>query len=160
MRAVWLSGGAALVLFAGLARYLAPLHPSALALQLAFTPAAFGAIVHSWSAADLARYRAHLPWDYGLLVCYGAFGWLCATRTGVFAALPLRPALATIGRWALPAAAVFDAAENTLHLWLTAAPRFGVPQLYAIAATCASAKWLGIVAFALLAVLALARRGD
>lgn len=159
MRAVWLSGAAALLLFAALAAYLAPLRPGVLELQFAFTPATFGAIVHSWSAADLARYRAHFGFDFVLLTLYGAFGWLCATRAPVLAALS-SPWLRAIARWALPAAAAFDASENVLHLWLTAAPRFGVPHLYAIAAGCAALKWTGILGFALLAAFALARRRD
>jgi hypothetical protein len=155
VRAVWISGLAAALLLAGLAWTVAPLRPGALALQLAFTPAAFGAIVHSWSPADLARYRLHLWVDYALLAAYGAFGWLLATRTRLFA----RRAAAA-GRaagWALPLAAASDAAENTLHLWLTEAPRFGVPAVYAIAASCATAKWLLIVAFALAVAVALAK---
>lgn len=158
MRAVWLCGTAALLLFAALAIYLAPLRPGVLELQFAFTANSFGAIVHSWSADDLARYRAHFGFDFVLLVLYGAFGWLCATRAPMRVALS--PWLRALARWALPVAAAFDASENLLHLWLTAAPRFGVPHLYAIAASCAALKWIGILGFALLAALALARRRD
>ncbi|GMV01896.1 MAG: hypothetical protein AMXMBFR52_15520 [Burkholderiales bacterium] len=35
-----------------------------------------------------------------------------------------------LGTWAPPAAALCDAGENALHLWLTEAPRFGVGHLY------------------------------
>lgn len=155
MRAVWISGLAAALLLAALSWLLSPLRPGALALQFAFTPQTFGAVVHSWSPDDLARYRLHLWFDYALLACYGAFGFLLAARTRLFA--PLGAAASALGRWALPLAAAFDAVENTLHLWLTAAPRFGVPVPYALAAACATAKWLAIFVFAGIVVVALAR---
>lgn len=155
MRAVWLSGLIAATLFAGLAWYLAPLEPGVVALQLAFTPKAFGEIVHLWSAEGVAHYRRHLPFDCLLLVAYGAFGYLLATRTAMLegAGRFLRAAAA----WALPLAATADAAENALHWWLTAEPRFGVPAAYALAAGCAAAKWLLIAGFGLLVTFAGAR---
>jgi hypothetical protein len=58
----------------------------------------------------------------------------------------------------MPLAAAFDAAENGLHAWLTAAPRFGAAQAYAIAGACSSAKWALLAAFALGVALALGRR--
>lgn len=155
MRAVWLSGLIAAVLFAGLAWYLAPLKPGAVALQFAFTPQAFGGVVHFWSAEDMARYRNHLPLDCLLLAAYGTFGYLLAARTKVFAGMGgvLRLAAA----WALPLAAGADAVENALHWWLTAAPRFGVPAAYAIAASSSAAKWLFIAGFGLILAFAGAR---
>ena len=158
MRAVRASGLVALALFAALAAWLAPLEPGALALQFAATPRAFGEVVHRWSAQDLQRYRAYLPLDAVLLLAYGAFGFLLATRTALFAPLGER-ARAAAG-WAMPAAAAFDAVENGLHAWLTAAPRFGVPSLYAASAGAAGLKWLLLLAFALLVVAALARTRD
>lgn len=158
MRAVWLTGLAALALFAGLAWYLAPLQPNIVTLQFAFTPAAFGAVIHSWPAEHLARYRAHFGADFVLLACYGAFGYLCAARTRLFAALAA--GLQRAAKLALPLAAVFDAAENLLHLWLTAVPRFGTDAVYASAALAAGAKWALLLAFAALAVLALRRARD
>jgi hypothetical protein len=155
MRAVWLSGLIAAALFAGLAWYLAPLEPGVVALQLAFTPKAFGEIVHLWSAEGVAHYRRHLPFDSLLLVAYGAFGYLLATRTRMLEGSGrfLRAAAA----WALPLAAAADAAENALHWWLTAEPRFGVPAAYALAAGCAAAKWFLIAGFGLMAAYAGAR---
>lgn len=152
---VWLSGLAALALFAGLAWYLAPLEPGVLALQLAWTPRAFGAIVHFWSDADLARYRSHLPVDCALLVAYGSFGYLAGTRTGLFGGSSAR--VRRIGTWLLPSAAVFDALENGFHWWLTETPRFGMPLVYAASAGCAWLKWLLLLGFLLLAARALAR---
>ncbi|MBI3156751.1 MAG: hypothetical protein HYZ20_15285 [Burkholderiales bacterium] len=158
MRAVWISGLAALALFAGLAVHLAPLEPGVVALQFAATPRAFGEIVHLWSPQDLQRYRAHLAPDMLLLAAYGAFGHQLATRTRVFA--PLAPGARAAARWLMPAAALADAAENALHAWLTEAPRFDVPHLYAISAGAAALKWALLVAYAMLIVLALLRARD
>lgn len=158
MSAVWFTGIASLLLFAGFVWYLAPLEPGVLVLQLAFTPRAFGAVIHAWPPEHLARYRAHLPVDCVFLVCYGTFGYLLATRTRLFAAWP------PIGRraavWALPLAALLDAAENGLHWWLTAAPRFGLAPLYFGSALCATSKWLLILGFAVALLLACARSDD
>ncbi len=141
MRAVGLTGGLALLLFAGLAILLAPLEPSVLQLQFAFAPRAFGQIVHTWQSEGLARYRAHFPADFALLLSYATFGYLFATRTR----------LAALGgawaRWLLPAAALADALENVLHLWLTAAPRLAIFWPYPLAAAAASCKWLALVGF-------------
>jgi hypothetical protein len=156
MRALWIAGLLSVLLFAGLAWYLAPLEPSVLRLQLAATPRAFGSIVHAWPAEHLMRFRAHLPVDALLLLAYGAFGYLLATRTQVLAGL--HPWVRGAATWALPAAASLDAIENALHWWLTELPRFGVPLAYAVAAAAAGLKWLLILAFALVVSIALARR--
>lgn len=158
MRAVWISGLTALALCAGLAWYLAPLDPGALALQFAFTPRAFGQIIHFWSPADLERYRSHLPVDYALLLAYGAFGYLCATRAHIFAAHA--PSFRGVLKWLLPLAAFFDALENALHWWLTEVPRFGVPLLYAVSAGASSLKWLLALGFGLMCAYALFRAED
>lgn len=155
MPGVWASGIAAALLFAGLSWWLAPLEPGALALQFAFTPRAFGTVVHQWSVADLARYRAHLPVDMLLLIAYAVFGHRLATRTTLFDGRGA--GLRRLARWLLPLAAAFDALENALHAWLTGAPRFGVPAAYALAAGAATAKWLLITGFALWCWQALGR---
>lgn len=156
MRVVWLLGGAVLVLFAAIALYLAPLEPGVLQLQFAFTPRAFGTVMHFWPPEHLARYRAHFPWDFLLLVCYAAFGLLFVKRSPLFAVQA--PAVRAAAAWLLPLAACFDAAENVLHLWLTATPRFGVAPVYALSASAAAAKWTLLLAFALSVLHALARR--
>lgn len=158
MLRVWLSGAAALALFAGIAWYLAPLQPNVLALQLAFSPRAFAEVIHAWSADDLLRYRAHLPYDVLLLLCYGSFGWLLAARTGLFAARPV--AWRRCAMWLLPLAATFDATENGFHWWLTEVPRFGVAWVYGVAAACAAAKWLLLLAYVLAVLYALDDGGD
>jgi hypothetical protein len=150
-------GGAALVLFAAIAFHLAPLEPGALQLQFAFTPRAFGTVIHLWSAEDLARYRAHLPWDFLLLVLYAGFGWLFVRRAPLFAGHT--PAARLAAASLLPAAAIFDAAENTLHLWLTAAPRFGAAPAYLLSGLAATMKWTLLLCFAAVLVHALAGHG-
>lgn len=158
MRLVWLSGGLAAVLFAATALWLAPLHPNALALQFAFTPRSFGAIVHSWTPDQLRRYRAHFPADFALLACYAAFGWLLATRTLLFAARSR--VFRSWAAWALPTAALCDAIENVFHLWLTEMPRFDIAWAYFASATAASLKWTLLLAWAMSVVVAWAGRRD
>ena len=86
---------------------------------------------------------------------YAAFGWLWARRTAWF---PPLPPLRSWAAAALPLAALFDAAENLLHGWLTAAPRFGLGWLYALSASTAAAKWLCLLGFAAAVCAALLRR--
>ncbi|MCZ2291294.1 MAG: hypothetical protein LC125_05045 [Burkholderiales bacterium] len=154
MDAVWFSGGLALVLFVGLSLYLAPLKPGVLAIQLSFTPEAFARIVAAWSPAQLARYRRHLPIDGLLLLSYGAFGYLLATRTNLFAGSESWARM--LGTWALPAAAAFDAIENLLHGWLTGKTALHTPVIHVVAGTVSATKWGlvlifgGLVAHALL----------
>ena len=145
---------AIVVLLALELRLLLPLSPSFLWLQLSFTPRAFGLVVHLWSPAQLAAYRAHLPLDVALLVAYAAFGVLSATRTSW---------LAPYGRAAsglLPLAALFDLGENALHAWLTEVPRLGVTLPYLLAGTCSTLKFAFIGAFVALWVGAVARRAN
>ncbi len=156
--AVWLCGLLVLSLAAGLGWYLWPLKPGALALQLAWTPRAFGEIVHFWSEAELARYRSHLPVDGILLLAYGCFGWLLATRTTLFHGLGRTSR--RLATWMLPLAAAFDALENLLHWWLTEVPRFGLPLVYATSAASAWLKWLLIIGFLLICAWAAARDAD
>lgn len=154
---VWLSGVSALALFAGIAVYLAPLQPNVLALQLAFSPRVFAEVIHAWSADDLLRYRAHLPYDFLLLACYGAFGYLLIARTRLFAAQPI---LRSCAMWLLPLAAACDATENAFHWWLTEVPRFGVAWAYGVSATFAAGKWLLLLAYGLAVLYALDANED
>ena len=158
MFAVWLSGLSAFALLAGIAWYLAPQQPNILALQLAFSPRAFAEVIHAWSADDLLRYRAHLPYDCLLLACYGAFGYLLASRSALFAAQPA--ALRNVAMWLLPLAATFDATENAFHWWLTEVPRFDIAWAYGVSAACAAGKWLLLLGFWLAVLYALDRRRD
>ena len=153
LRPVWISGLLALALFTGLAWYLSPLKPGVVALQFAFTPRAFGEIIHSWSLEDLQRYRRHLQVDFVLLTTYGFFGYLLARRAPFFRSGA--PFLHRLASWLLPVAAIFDALENTLHAWLTEVPRFGVGAVYAVSASFSALKWALILGFGLLLAWAL-----
>lgn len=154
---VWVSGLAAALLFAFIASYLSPLSPDPIQLQLSFTPRAFGEVVHAWPPEHLARYRAHFPADFALLLCYGAFGRWLVMRTALTAPLPIEWQVAA--RWMLPLAAACDATENIAHLWLTEVPRFGMAWLYASSAIVAALKWVLIGCFVLTALAGLATHG-
>lgn len=156
MFVVWLCGSVAVVLFAGLAWFLAPLNPGVLALQFAFTPLAFDTIIQAWPAEHLARYRLHLPFDCLLLLAYGSFGHLLATRSSLFARLG--PTIRRLATWALPMAALGDATENALHAWLTQMPRLGAAVPHAAAASAATLKWALVCGFGALVAHALLSR--
>ena len=139
---------ATLMVFAGLALWLAPLQPGIVALQLAFTPARFQDVLAHWGAAGVARYRAHFPFDFLLLALYGALGWRWVRRSPAFAVLA--PAWRRRVAALVPLAAAFDAGENALHLALTApATLAATPDLPLViaAAMCASGKWLLLTGF-------------
>lgn len=150
---VWATGGLSALLFIALTVDLWPLEPGVLALQMAFGARRFAEVIHAWSAEDLARYRAHLPVDGLLLLSYGAFGVLLATRTRLFAGRSARAR--SIARALLPLAALFDAGENLWHAWLTEVPRFGLFWPYVLSAGCSALKWLLMMGFGLLVVRAL-----
>lgn len=155
MRLVWITGAASALLFAGLAWYLAPLDPGVLALQFAFTPRAFAQVIHGWPPEHLLRYRIHLPFDLLLLSGYGAFGYLLASRAGLFATYtrPIRVG----ATFALPVAAIFDAAEDAFHWWLTESPRLGIAWPYVVSAICSTVKWALLAAYAIAVSHALLR---
>ncbi|MBV2264660.1 MAG: hypothetical protein KUL79_14065 [Thauera sp.] len=158
MRAVYLSGLLVVVLAGVTFWMVAGLQPGVTVLQFAWTPRGFGEIVHVWPPEDLARYRRHLTVDCLLLLAYGSFGWLLATRTALFASLPGRGRDAA--RLTLPLAAVFDAVENAFHAWLTEMPRFGLHGLYLLSTTCSALKWALLFGFAALVLWVLARDAD
>ena len=150
---VFVTGIATLALFVGIAWHLAPLYPGIVVLELAFTPRSFGTVVHAWPPEYLQLYRSFLPVDLLLLASYGAFGYLFVSRSRLFRERSTTPRTATA--WALPLAATLGAVENALHTWLTAAPRFGIPWVYALSATCAASKWVISVGFILAVIQAL-----
>lgn len=157
-RALWLCAACVLILAALTAWIVAPLSPGVLMLQFAWTPRAFGEIVHVWPPEHLARYRAHLPVDGALLLAYGAFGYLLATRTRILS--PLARPVRRFAPFMLPLAAAFDAVENGFHAWLTAMPRFDVPLVYFASSASSAAKWALLFAFAAILLWALARGED
>jgi hypothetical protein len=151
-----LAAVACVLLFGGLGIYLAPMQPSVVALQLTFTPEAFAQVLQAWGPEGVQRFRHHLPVDVLLLLSYGAAGYLAVARTRFFE--PLMSWLPL--RWVallLPLAAVFDAGENLLHWGLTGADALSAPvgsAWYLAAGLCAAFKWVGIVIFALAALIA------
>ena len=145
MRAVYLSGLLVVVLAAITFWMVSDLQPGVIVLQFAWTPRGFGEIVHVWPPEDLERYRLHLPLDSLLLLAYGSFGWLLATRTALFASLPRLACAAA--PFVLPLAAAFDAVENALHAWLTEMPRFGLHGLYLLSTSCSALKWALLFGF-------------
>jgi len=126
-----------------------------LVLQFAFTPRAFGEVMHAWSPEGLVRYRRHLPVDLLLLAAYGSFGYLLVTRTSVFGSS--RQPLRRVASWLLPLAALSDVLEDALHWWLTEVPRFGLPLVYMASAGFSFLKWAFIIGFGLLVAYALFR---
>lgn len=151
----WLCALAVLTLLLGMALWLAPLRPGILALQLSFSPAAFARVVHAWGSEGLARFRAHLPYDYVFLASYAMLGVLLVRHTALFqvAAPATRRLIAAL----LPLAALCDLGENLLHGWLTAAPRFDAPLQHLAAALCASFKWLLLLSFSTACLIQWAR---
>lgn len=152
MNLLWLIGLCNVLLFAGMAVLLAPLKPGILALQCSFTRESFRAVLAAWGDAGLRRYRAHLPVDGVFLLGYAAFGHLWASQ-----AAP--PAWAVVpGPWLLPAAAVFDALENLMHLHLARAQVSAAPGWYAFTGACSALKWVLVLLFAGLVLVTVAGR--
>ena len=79
------------------------LRPNIFVLQLSFQSDRYWAVLGQWGEAGLRSYRAHLPWDFAHLFIYAAFGYVLATRAGLFGD-PDSPA-ARRTAWMLPLAA-------------------------------------------------------
>ncbi len=136
---------AALLLFVAIALYLAPLKPGIVALQLTFSPSAFQQVLAAWQADGVQRFRAHFPADFVLLLLYGSYGLLFATRTPLFGQRSAAARKRTAGL--LPLAAGFDATENILHLCLTAPDSAPASILYVVAGACSVLKFVLIATF-------------
>lgn len=120
--------------------------PSIICLQLSFSPERYWGILTAWGADGLQAYRGHFAADTLHLCIYALFGYVVATRGGLFPEGETRAA----GRLAslLPLAALFDVAENLLQLHLLAGP-FGAPSAAVpVSAVCSSLKWGLVVVFA------------
>lgn len=141
-------GLAAALLFAAIVAWLRPLDPPITALQFATTPQAVQAVRQAWGDEGIARFRAHLPADGLLLMLYGSFGVLAVRQRPAFGALPLRQRRKALV--ALPLAALADAGENLAHAVLTDPSLAAPPWLPTAAAVCATVKFAGLAAFAVL----------
>lgn len=134
----------AIVVFVGIAVYLAPLDPCILKLQFAFDEETFRDILTQWQTEGIARYQSHIPADFLFLFLYGLAGyWFGRECSGK----EREPAL--LLTWSLPLAAMADAVEDVLHLILTAENTTAMPELYFLSGSAASFKWLGIAIFIL-----------
>ena len=125
---------------------LAPLEPSVVALQLAFSPARFWQILAGWQAPGVALFREHFVLDHPYTLLYAAWGALVAWRSRLCLGLSARR------RWwlagLLPLAAVADLAENACHLWLLAHGPGVRDGLVPVASTVSALKWALLAAFA------------
>lgn len=145
-----------LVLAAGLAfvasqayliQLLGDLRPNILILQLTFDANRYWEILGQWGEAGREAYRRHFVYDTLHALNYAAFGYLLATRGGLFAAADA-PAMRRAA-WMLPVAALLDLLENQLQLQVLDGP-FGAPvAAIPLSALCAAGKWALVLAFAL-----------
>ncbi len=121
---------------------------SVIALQLAFTPENFQAVLDDWGAAGVAHFQSTIWLDYLYPIAYAAF------LAGLVAALRReRPQAPWQAVFLMPmAAAILDYIENTLHLIiLTDTAHLSAP-LIALASVAAALKW-GLIALVFLAIL-------
>lgn len=154
-KVLWISGTVSALLFLAMALYSSPLSPGIPCLQLTFDATAFKTILGQWGENGVARFRGHFFIDFPFLVSYGLFGYLLGQRSGLWsAASPVRRTSATC---LLPAAALGDAGENLLHLYLTAEQTNPPAVLYPLAGGIAGGKWLLIGSFVAVTAVALWR---
>lgn len=146
-----------LVSQANLARLLGPLEPSIFALQLAFTPGQFWAVVGQWGAAGVARYQAHFGYDFVHPFIYAWLGYVWVRRTPLFARLGRRGA--GFFALALPVAGACDLLENLLHLHLLGLAPGSGGALVTLAAFASSIKWSLALLFTLVLLACLGLAG-
>jgi hypothetical protein len=138
-RVVWLAFLAYLVSQIHIAVLVAPLKPTLLALQLAFTSERFWQVLHLWGPQGLALFRSHFVFDLVHPLLYASFGYL-AGRSKLFAGLSVkRQATYAV---MLPLAAMFDYAENLSHWALLSFEPLTGGVLIGVASFCAALKWL------------------
>ena len=128
-----------------MARIVGPLDPSFFAMQFAFTPTRFSAILAAWGPEGVARYRSHFVYDLVHPLLFGALGWVAVKTSPVFDGLSASKE--RLYRWMLPLAAGLDYIENTCQLKLLSWPPGTVDWLVPLSATCATLKWCMAAAF-------------
>lgn len=75
----------------------------------------------------------------GVYVIYAVFGYLLATRSGLYPAAEVQAMARTA--WMLPGAALFDLLENLLQLQVLAGPFGAQTAAIPLSALCAACKW-------------------
>jgi hypothetical protein len=145
IRQLRLLGTVTALLFGAMAIQSASLEPSIPTIHFSFSATSFNAVLAQWQAAGVARFTTHFAFDFPFLVSYGVFGYALAAYTHLPRALPA--ILRRPFTWALPVAALMDAAENVLHLYFVHATAIPFPSLYFAAGIIATLKWLLIAAF-------------
>lgn len=146
----WLTGLASVALLVSqvhLALIVGMRRPNIICLQLSFSAERYWGILSAWGADGLRAYREHFAADALHLCVYALFGYIVATRGGLFPQSAGRAA----GRLAalLPLAALFDVAENLLQLRLLAGPFGAESMLIPMSASCSLLKWGLVIFFAL-----------
>ena len=135
----------AIALLIGLNIYLSPLEPNIFHLQFSFSEQSFKTVLSKWHLDGVDRYQSHLPTDFLFLAVYGLCGWRFGReRTRELAK---QPELRTTLTWALPLAAVADAAENSIHIILTDPSASVGPAVYLLSGATSSFKWLAAMSF-------------
>ena len=115
------------------------LRPNILSLQLTFHAGRYWEILGLWGELGQKAYRGHFGYDGVHAVIYAAFGYLLATRSGLFA--PTETRAMTRTAWLLPGAALLDLIENLLQLHVLAGPFGAQTVAIPLSALCAALKW-------------------
>jgi hypothetical protein len=103
-----------------LAYLLGGLRPNILTLQLTFHAGRYWEILGLWGELGQRAYQGHFGYDGVHAVIYAVFGYLLATRSGLYPAAEAQAMARTA--WMLPGAALFDLLENLLQLQVLAGP--------------------------------------
>lgn len=122
-----------------LAYLLGCLRPNILSLQLTFHAGRYWEILGLWGEVGQRAYRGHFGYDGVHAVIYAVFGYLLATRSGLFVAAESRAMARTA--WMLPGAALLDLLENLLQLQVLAGPFGAQTPAIPASALCAACKW-------------------
>lgn len=122
-----------------LAYLLGGLRPNILSLQLTFHAGCYWEILSQWGESGRAAYRGHFGYDGVHALIYAVFGYLLATRGGLFG--PAEPQARARTAWMLPGAAFLDLLENLLQLHILAGPFGAQTAAIPLSALCAAGKW-------------------
>lgn len=148
---IWTVAGLCAALYLGMGIVLRPLGLKALRLQFTYAGRQFERIYSPWTEVQKRRYAFHFKLDYPFLALYGLLGFLLAIELG--ADRSLSPVTHGALMLMMPAAAILDAIENTLHRKIIAtvsSSRGTAPDdLSMYAGVSATMKWVLIASFVL-----------